>query len=373
MRKIFLLLILLITVPVFASEVVHNAGSVLVMDALTGEVIFETDGFSRRYPASTTKIMTALIVLENVENLSERITFSSYSVDLPEYAGRFGAEEGESMTVLEALYGLMLPSANDVARALAEHVAGSEAEFVAMMNRRASELGAHNTRFVNACGLPGDGQFITAYDIALIMQAAIKNPIFVQIISTPYFFLPPTNMHDEEREMRNSNSMVRPSRAEFNPHVIGGKTGFTNAAQHTLVSYATHEDREIIISVLFATPRSAIFSDTAALINFIFHGISNVPPPPPPEILPEEIETEEEIIEEEFFEEEFEEEEEEEIFDEIEIEETATVFTYEFEEHVPEDEITPEKTSNIEAIIIAFFSIIMTGASLYYIWLLYKL
>jgi len=265
------LLTIISFVPITASAF-YNAGSVLVMDADTGAVLYETQGFARRYPASITKVMTALIVLEEVEDLNERIIFSENAVTLPHYAGRMGVEAGESMTILEALYGIMLPSANDIARGLAEHVSGSIYDFVAQMNMRAEELGAHNTRFVNPCGLPGSGQFVTAYDIALIMREAIKNPLFVRIISTPYFDLPPSEFYEEVRTMRNSNLMIRPSRAEFNHSVIGGKTGFTNAAQHTLVTYATHEDREIIISVLYTSPRGAIFSDTAVLIDHIFFG-----------------------------------------------------------------------------------------------------
>ncbi|MCL1878601.1 MAG: serine hydrolase, partial [Defluviitaleaceae bacterium] len=174
-------------VTVFASDsmVQFNAESVLVMDAKTGEVLFESFGRTRRYPASITKIMTALLVLERAEDLDERVVFSARAVDLPGYASRMNMYQGECMSVLEALYAIMLTSGNDVARALAEHFSGSEAEFVAQMNRRAIELGARNTHFVNPCGLPGDGQFTTAFDIALVMRAAVRHPLFVEIISTP--------------------------------------------------------------------------------------------------------------------------------------------------------------------------------------------
>jgi D-alanyl-D-alanine carboxypeptidase len=180
----------------------------------------------------------------------------------------------------------MLPSANDIARALAEHVSGSIPEFVALMNQRARELSAYNTTFVNPCGLPGQGQRVTAYDMALIKRAAISLPLYVQLISTAQFELPPTNMYDNARTMRNSNLLVRPENAAFNPRVIGGKTGFTNAAQHTLISYAVFEDREIIISVLHASPRGMIFSDTAALVEFIFDPAPQPTPTPEPSPTP---------------------------------------------------------------------------------------
>ncbi|MCL2200091.1 MAG: D-alanyl-D-alanine carboxypeptidase, partial [Defluviitaleaceae bacterium] len=271
------------------SDVQYNAGSVLVLCVETGAVLYETDGFSRRYPASITKIMTALLTIEHVDDLNRRFILSENAVTLPHYAGRLGMLEGESMTALEALYAIMLPSANDVARALAEFIGGDISRFVDMMNARAVALGAYHTRFVNPCGLPGDGQFTTAYDIALIMREAIKHPIFVDIISTPYFTLPPTEYHEDPRLMRNSNVMVRPTRDEFNPRIIGGKTGFTNAAQHTLVSYASYEGQDVIISVLFTAPRGAIFSDTAALVEYIFRNPPEEEAPPPieePEIIP---------------------------------------------------------------------------------------
>lgn len=274
-----ILMVLAVSVPVYGEEAreeesgrLYGAASVLVMDAVSGAVLYETEGFVRRYPASITKIMTALLVLEMVEDLDEWVVFSENAVYLPHYAGRMDIEAGERMTVLQALYGLMLPSANDIARALAEHVSGSIDEFVAQMNIRAEELGALNTRFINPCGLPGDGQFVTAHDIALIKRAAIQNPLYVEIVSTPYFDLPPSEFYEDVRQMRNSNLMIRPTNENFNPHVIGGKTGFTNAAQHTLVTYAARDGVELIISVLYASPRNMIFSDTAALMNFIFYG-----------------------------------------------------------------------------------------------------
>jgi len=264
--------------PLVEDDLPHEylSASFLVMDAETGEVLYETDGFSRRYPASVTKVMTALLVLENVENLSDTIVFSAHSVAIPDYASRIWVVEGESMTVLEAIYGIMLSSGNEVARALAEHVAGSVPEFVAMMNRRAVELGALNTNFVNACGLPGDGQYITAFDIALIMKEAIRHPIFVDIIATPYFNIEPTELNEDGWQLRNTNRMVRPTQPEFNEYVIGSKTGFTNAAQHTLVTYARRGEYSFIISALFAPHWRYTFADTAALIDYTYAMLTEV-------------------------------------------------------------------------------------------------
>ena len=254
----------------------YEAASVLVMDVETGAILYHTDGFSRRYPASVTKVMTALLVLEAVDNLDEIVTFSRHAINIPSYASRMGMlTVGDTLTVREALYGLMLPSGNEVARALAEHVSGSVPAFIQLMNQRAVELGAHNTRFVNACGLPGNGQFITAYDISLIMREAIQHPEFVEIIGTAYFDLSTDEEEEEPITLRNTNRMVRPTDEAFNECVVGGKTGFTNAAQHTLVSYARRDEHSIIISVLFA-PRGATFTDTAFLMEYVFAALMGI-------------------------------------------------------------------------------------------------
>jgi len=247
----------------------YQSASVLVMCAETGEIVYETEGFALRYPASITKVMTALLVMEHVENLEEQVVLSAHAIDIPYCASRLWMHEGEAITVLEALYGIMLPSGNEVARALAEHVSESVPAFVERMNQRARELGANNTNFVNPCGLPGDGQYVTAYDVALIMRAATQHPIFIEIISTEYFELPPTNRYGNPRLLRNTNRLIRPDESVYNPYVIGGKTGFTNAAQHTLVSYVRKGSQGLIISVLYA-PRGATFIDTTTLMDYAF-------------------------------------------------------------------------------------------------------
>ena len=252
-----------------------DSGSVLVMEADTGRVIFDVDGYSRRYPASVTKVMTAILVLENIYDLNEIVNFSARSVDLPWYAARMWMKEGETLTVRDALYAIMLSSGNDVARALAEHVSGSIDTFVDKMNSRAVEIGAYNTRFVNPCGLPGDNQYITAYDIALIMKEAIKIPIFVETISTAYYSFPATYEHPGGRVIHNTHRMIRQFfEYEYDPRIIGGKTGFTNAAQHTLVSYAKYNEFGLIISVLYS-PNRTIFTDTRILMDYAFGILSH--------------------------------------------------------------------------------------------------
>jgi len=247
-----------------------ESAAVTVMDAETGFVVLEESQHQLMYPASTTKVMTALLVLEHAEDLQADLMFTHSAIEaLPYYASRMHALPGDVITIEEALYGLMLPSGNDVANALAEYVAGSLEAFVALMNQRAHEIGAYNTNFVNPCGLPGDGQHTTAFDMSLIMREAVQNPIFNQVISAPRFEIQPLANFTEGLEVINTNRMIRPETYEFNPAVIGGKTGFTNAAQHTLVSYSRRGEHSYIVTVLYA-PRGATFTDTAALLDYAF-------------------------------------------------------------------------------------------------------
>ena len=248
----------------------YEAASVMVMDAYTGQILYGHEAHTLRFPASITKVMTALLVLELVEDLSETLRFSVHVIEtLPSYASNMRMTSEDTLTIYEALYGIMLTSANEVARALGEHISGNNDDFVNLMNHRAWELGAVNTRFINPCGLPGEGQHTTAYDIALIMQAALRHPLFVKIINTPTYDVPPTVNHPEGREIHNTNQLIQAESDFHSPFVIGGKTGFTRAAGHTLVTYSRVNGRGVITSVLYAPERSFIFTDTAALLAFI--------------------------------------------------------------------------------------------------------
>jgi D-alanyl-D-alanine carboxypeptidase len=254
------------------------------MCAESALVLYESNPHTRHYPASLVKVMTALIVLENTDDLEETVYFSERAVTLPWYAASMGMRAGDTLTVWEALHGILLPSANEVANALAEHVAGSIGDFVKMMNARALELGAENTVFVNACGLPGDGQHTTAYDMSLIMRRAVTHPAFVQIINTASFAFPPTQRHPEGRTLRNTNRLVRSDDDFYSEWVVGGKTGWITAARNTLTTYSVQNDRGIIVTVLYTDGAPATFADTITLLS---HGFSLLAAVPLPVIVPE--------------------------------------------------------------------------------------
>jgi len=251
----------------------YQSGAVVVMCADTGLVLYGYEHHTPLYPASVTKVMTALVVLDHlreIQELDERFFFSHHAVfSIPRNSSHIYMDVGESLSVYEALYALMLSSANEVSLGLAEHVAGTVEEFVHLMNLRAMSLGAVNTHFANPSGLPAVGHVTTAYDMALIMREAVRlYPIFVNIIATRRFDIPPTERQSETRHLLTTNQMIRQG-PYFNPDVVGGKTGWTHAAGNTLVTYAEREGRRLIITVLQGTGTSP-YRDTAALMDFAF-------------------------------------------------------------------------------------------------------
>ncbi len=260
---------------VFGSEVTVDAPSAVLIDARTGIVVYDKSMNQRCFPASVTKIMTALLLLEKSgENLTDRISFSNKAVfSVPVGSSHIAMNEGDSITVKDALYGLMLPSANDVANGIAEYVSGDMNSFAKAMTERAKALGANNTNFTNAHGFHENNHYSTAYDMALIMKEAIKFPEFLQAISTTYYEIPPTEKQPMPRQFYNSNKMIFPNSPFFNEYVVGGKTGFTNEAKHTLATYARKDGIDLIAVVMF-DEKNAPYTDTTALLESGFKAFS---------------------------------------------------------------------------------------------------
>ena len=257
-----------------------NATAHILVDANTGIIISGQNVHERRYPASLTKLMTALLLLENTD-MSENIRMSHDALfSIPRSSSHIAMNVGESITALEALYAIMLASANDVSNAIAEHIIGyggdffyAEAAFANLMTNRARSLGAFNTNFTNAHGLHDPYQVTTAYDISLIMRELITYPIFLEVINTRFTTVGPTQFQQLERPLNNTNRMIQPGEF-FHPYVVGGKTGFTNEAAHTLATYA--RNGEGLISVVLETPRFAIFTETARLLEYGFSNYGNI-------------------------------------------------------------------------------------------------
>lgn len=254
-----------------------EADLALLVDIATGQILYHRgDPHARALPASTTKVMTALLLLESGAGMDELIFHSPEAVyAIPRNSSHIAMNAGEVLTVSQALYAIMLPSANDVSNAIAEFVAGDMDSFAQMMTQRAHQLGAVNTNFTNAHGLPDDNHYTTLYDMYLIMAEAITHPKFLSVISSPRYRIPPTEHQPEPRFIDNTNLMVRPNYPQFSIDIVGGKTGWTTPSGHALVSYGRREGMGLITVIMAAERRDIIFSDTQTLLN---HGFAQFVP-----------------------------------------------------------------------------------------------
>ena len=239
MRKTIVLIAVLAALTLLCPPVeavdIHAASAVL-MDAESGRVLYEHDAHRPRLIASTTKLMTALVAAEQAGDLDEVVTVKG------EWLGSEGSSiylaAGEQITLRGLLYGLLLQSGNDAAMAIACHVAGSEAEFAALMNQKAVELGMKDSAFVNPSGLNADGHYSTAYDMALLAQACLKNEVVAEICATRSITI-------GTRTFVNHNKLLH--RYEG---CVGMKTGFTEKAGRTLVSAAERAGQTLICVTL---------------------------------------------------------------------------------------------------------------------------
>ena len=287
---LILLLVFSLLSPATARATVgstHNTGSwpdgpkvfaegAIVMEASTGLVLYEKNMDKAFYPASITKILTALIAIEN-SSMSEIVTFSKnaiFDVDLD--SSRIGIDVGEQLTMQQCLYAILLESANEVTYAVAEHIGGTIENFAKMMNERAKSIGVKNTNFTNPHGLPDSNHYTTAYDMALITREAMKNETFRKIFATRTYQIPPTNIQKETRYLRNHHRFVLRQEYRYDD-CIGGKTGYTSQAKFTLVSVAKRGDLELLCVIMKDDSTSHQYTDTKALFDYGFDNFSIYP------------------------------------------------------------------------------------------------
>lgn len=239
--------------------------SCILIDSNSGKILYEKNAYNKMYPASTTKIMTAILVLEKC-NLDEIVTVSDNAVSLtsvPESYTRANLKSGEKLSVENLLNVLLIPSANDAAIALAEHVSGTVDEFSKLMNLKAKEIGCTNTNFVNPNGVHNENQFTTAYDMALIGKYAMKNETFRKIVSKTSCTLPITNMYDkDDRKFDNTNELLN-SDDYYYQYTTGIKTGYTDSAKNCIVASCKRDDYEFIVVILGANKMSEKQNDRA--------------------------------------------------------------------------------------------------------------
>ena len=250
-----------------------DATAALLIDLDTDQVLYEQAADEQRYPASITKILTALVILENCD-LDETVTFSNEAVNtLEPGASILGARAGDQLSVRECLYALLLQSANEVANALAEHCSGSIDAFAELMNEKARSLGSN---FANPSGLNDENHYTSAYDMALISQAAFSNPTFVEIDSTTYYDVPAGKLKQYPDGWRYyaHHRMLKKNDSLYYDGVIGGKTGYTSLAGNTLVTCAERDGLKLIAVVL--NGHQTHYSDTKALFDFGFRNFKSV-------------------------------------------------------------------------------------------------
>lgn len=251
-----------------------EAEAAVVMDAQTGAFLYGKNMTAKEYPASITKIMTALVAIENC-NLDKKLKCSREAVySIESGSSHCGLQPGEKLTLRQALYALMLESANDAANSIAEKVGGSIDNFVEMMNAKAKELGCVNTNFTNTHGLHNKKHYTCAYDMALIAKAAFSNPVFAEIASTVNYSIPETNKVKEVRYFLNHHRMLSSEELKYEG-CIGGKTGFTSDALNTLVTVAKRDDMELICVILRVNGAEKSYSETASLLDYGYGNFSD--------------------------------------------------------------------------------------------------
>ena len=245
-----------------------NSTTGILIDAATGTVLFNKSMDQQMYPASITKILTTLVVLEN-GNMADPVTMTETGVA---YAvggsANQGTQVGEVFTLEQLVYGTMLASANDMSTQMGEYIGGSIENFAAMMNARAAELGCTGTRFTNACGMPDPNHVTTAHDMALIMRAAVERSDFRSVIGTSVYTIPATNMRGE-RTITNHDPLLTNPDFQY-AGLLGGKTGYTDSALSTLVNAASRDGFTLICVTMHAVdaPRAAM--DNVQLLNYGF-------------------------------------------------------------------------------------------------------
>ena len=253
-----------------------TAQSAILIDAETGQILYEKDAYTQRYPASLTKVMTALLAIEKL-NMDAVITCDS------EVSGMWGSQiylqEGEEAKAEDLLYAMILTSANDAAAALGIAVAGNSSDFVDMMNERAKQVGAYDTHFHNSTGLPDEEHTTTAYDLAVITQAAFRHAKFREVVGTINYMMPATNM-SAPRELKNGNCLLFDDQPRYtlNGEMVGAKyegatgvkTGYTDSAGSCLIGSAERDGHELIGVVLLCETEQH-YVDMIQLLDYGFN------------------------------------------------------------------------------------------------------
>lgn len=255
------------------NDITTNSSSCLLMDAKTGKIIYAKNAYEKMYPASTTKLMTAILTLENCKLTDTAIVSHNAIYSIPVGYSHASLKEDEELTIEQLLNVLLIPSANDAAIVLAEHISGSVEKFSKLMNEKAKSLGCLNTNFVNPNGIQNKNHYSTAYDLALIGKYALKFPDIKRIAMVKQYTLPTTNKYDKtDRIFNATNGLINDDvlNKNYYEYATGLKTGYTDASGYCIVSTAKKDDKELIAVILNSDSISKRYSDCKTLFNYGF-------------------------------------------------------------------------------------------------------
>ncbi len=248
----------------------------ILMDNKTGKILYEKNSNEKMYPASTTKIMTAILTLENC-NLNDVVTVSYDAIkSIPEGYSIAYLQPDEQLTVEQLLQLTLVISANDAANVLAEHVGGSIDSFVSMMNTKVNELGLSNTHFTNSFGMHDENHYTTAQDLAMIMKYCMQNESFRKLAGSASCAIPATNKYGT-RTHNSTNALIVPNSSNYYRYLTAGKTGYTSQAGDCFVSCSYKDDLELICVILGGTTvngTSTRFSETRILYDYGYDNFS---------------------------------------------------------------------------------------------------
>ena len=256
-------------------QIYSEAG--IVMDIDSGAILYAKNIDSPHYPASITKVLTALVAMENNE-LTDTITVKQEDIAiLTPGDSHIALKVGEEISYEDGLYAALLASANEAAHSLASNTEGGYEAFLEKMNAKAAELGCTNSHFTNTHGLHEAEHYTTARDMALIGAAAFKNEDFMKITGTLQYKIEPTNLTDVERYVAQNHKMLYDWRSEYYEYCLGGKTGYTLEALNTLITFASKDGVNLVAVVLRAHGKGKTFIDTRAILDYAFDNFNKVP------------------------------------------------------------------------------------------------
>lgn len=252
-----------------------NSTSAYLLDVSSGQVLYERNSHEKLYPASLTKVLTAIVVVENAK-LDETVTISKSAINSVEFGYiSSNLKEGEELTVEQLLNILIVSSANDVAVALAEHISGSVDNFAILMNETATKIGCTNSNFVNPNGTHNENHYSTAYDLSLIGNYALKFDVLKEIFAKTSFTLPSTNLYTSgDRIYSTTNEILLSWNNNYYKYAKGMKTGFTTPAGFCLITYAQKDDLQLLSVVLNSSTSDNRYLETKKILDYGFNNFS---------------------------------------------------------------------------------------------------